>query len=175
MLGRRVAEAVASRSELSRSKIVSHLTRLSAAREAAAFEPVAVEVHSPTPASSKGAKGGRVASGERRARRTESHFVATAPWAARAHDAGRAAELGRGLEQLHAAVKRGSSILEVVAAGTSPAWRLRMALSNVAGEPIANWDRRSGRTRGERLELLERALVELGTWSNRKGGWQVSR
>lgn len=101
-------------------------------------------------------------------------FDADAPWAWRAIEAGHGAELQVSLSALRAAVAEGSTLMEVVADGTLRGWHAREAMSAVVGEPLANWDTRRGRTQGERMAAVERAIGELGALRPlRRGGWTV--
>ena len=101
-------------------------------------------------------------------------FDADAPWAWRAVEAGHGAELQVSLVGVRAAVVEGATLMEVVADGTLKGWHAREALSAVVSEPLANWDTRRGRTQGERLAVVERAIGELGALRPmRRGGWTV--
>ena len=101
-------------------------------------------------------------------------FDADAPWAWRMVEAGHGAEVQASLAALRQAVIEGSTLMEVVADGTLKGWHTREAMSAVVGEPMANWDTRRGRTQGERLAAVERAIGELGALRPlRRGGWTV--
>jgi len=101
-------------------------------------------------------------------------FDADAPWAWRVIEAGHGPEVAESLATLRSAVVEGSTIMEVVADGTLKGWHCREAMSAVVGEPLANWDTRRGRTQGERLAAVERAIGELGARKPlRRGGWTV--
>lgn len=103
-----------------------------------------------------------------------NRFDADAPWAWRMVEAGHGAELQLALSGLRAAVIEGATIMEVVADGTLKGWHTREAMSAVVGEPLANWDTRRGRTQGERMAAVERAIGELGALRPlRRGGWTV--
>lgn len=101
-------------------------------------------------------------------------FDADAPWAWRVVEAGHGPEVAESLSTCRSAVIEGSTLMEVVADGTLKGWHCREALSAVAGEPLANWDTRRGRTQAERLAVVERAIGELGARRPlRRGGWTV--
>ena len=101
-------------------------------------------------------------------------FDADAPWAWRAIEAGHGAELQLSLSALRSAVIEGSTLMEVVADGTLKGWHTREAISAVLREPLANWDTSRGRTQGERLAVVDRAIGELGALRPlRRGGWTV--
>ncbi|MDP2271279.1 MAG: hypothetical protein Q8K32_11145 [Archangium sp.] len=76
------------------------------------------------------------------------------------------------LVQVRRDVAAGSTLVEAVADGTLLGWRAREAINSCLNEPVANWDRERGRTKGERLALLARVLGELGVAPHR-GGWNV--
>lgn len=84
-----------------------------------------------------------------------------AAWAARTVRNGHGAEMMERLRQARRAVERGATLREVVVDGTLPGWRLRLALSEIAGEALVNWDGRKGRTPVERLAVVRRAIDEL--------------
>ena len=101
-------------------------------------------------------------------------FDADAPWAWRVIEAGHGSEVQLSLAALRSAVVEGCTLMEVVADGTLRGWHAREAMSAVVGEPLANWDTRRGRTQGERLAAVERAIGELGALKPlRRGGWTV--
>lgn len=101
-------------------------------------------------------------------------FDADAPWAWRVIEAGHGAEVQESLALVRSAVVEGCTLMEVVADGTLKGWHVREALSAVVGEPLANWDTRRGRTQGERMAAVERAIGELGALRPlRRGGWTV--
>lgn len=103
-----------------------------------------------------------------------NEFDKDAPWAWRAVEAGHAAEIQASLSVLRSAVIEGATLMEVVADGTLKGWHTREALTAVVGEPLANWDTRRGRTQGERMAAVERAIGELGALRPlRRGGWTV--
>ncbi|MDP1824932.1 MAG: hypothetical protein Q8L48_16870 [Archangium sp.] len=66
----------------------------------------------------------------------------------------------------------GATLIEAVADGTLLGWRVRECLDSVLDEPLANWDRRKGRTQLERHAVLSRALAEMGVVH--RGGWSVA-
>ena len=112
------------------------------------------------------------AAGERRVSGgKQSAYVS--PLGARAERRGELVELRAHVAAVRVAVDAGGTLLEAVADGTLWGWRTREALSHALGEPLANWDRQPGRTRLERVALVERVLAELGVVH--RGGWQVSR
>lgn len=93
-------------------------------------------------------------------------------YAARAERRGELDAVLDSLHQVRREVHAGSTLLEAVADGTLLGWRVREALNSVLDEPLANWDRRKGRTQMERRAVVERALSELGAAPHR-GGWKV--
>lgn len=99
--------------------------------------------------------------------------VERSAYAARAERRGELPEVVQALLAVRVAVRAGGTLLESVADGTLLGWRTREALNSCLSEPVANWDRAAGRTQGERLALVERALAELGVVH--RGGWSVSR
>lgn len=110
--------------------------------------------------------------GERRSKRTESAYVS--PWVTRALRNDQAGQLAGELRRALEHVRSGGTIIEAVA-GTREGWHARIVLSSIVQTALAVWDGDRGRTKGERVALLERALVELGAASERTGGWTVSR
>ena len=109
-----------------------------------------------------------LARGSRAVKRSQSSYLS--PMAARIERQGVAEETVARLLALRRKVARGSTLLELVADGTESGWRLRMALSSCAGEPLDNWDGRGGRTQLERQALVERALGEFGQQTLSLGG-----
>jgi hypothetical protein len=59
-------------------------------------------------------------------------------------------------------VERGESLFSIFADGSLAGWRLRLALSRIAGQPADEWDREAGRLQLERWALVLRLLAELG-------------
>ena len=108
-----------------------------------------------------------VASG-RRAKQELAAYVS--PMAARVERQGKTDDTIARLLAARRKVDRGCTLLEVVADGTASGWNLRLVLSGLLGEALANWDARPGRTQLERAALVERALGELGQTTRRLGG-----
>lgn len=92
------------------------------------------------------------------------------PFASRARASGVADDLVARLMAARRKVARGATLLEVVADGTASGWRLRLALSNALGVPLANWDVQPGRTQLERAAVVERVLGEFGQRTLALGG-----
>lgn len=121
------------------------------------------------------------ASGVRRVRRKAvSDYVASA-WVSRAQRTGQVLGLADRLRALLAQVEAGANIVDGVADGTLWGWHTRQALGCALGENLVAWDGQIGRSRGERLALIRRALGELGATApetlgpaKRRGGWSVS-
>lgn len=111
-----------------------------------------------------------VASGRRRVKRSEAAYVS--PMAARVERQGKRDDTVARLLAARRKIARGCTLLEVVADGTASGWNLRMVLTNVLGEAVANWDARAGRTQLERAAVVERALAELGIAPLMLGGAQ---
>ena len=109
-----------------------------------------------------------VASGRRRVKQGLAAYVS--PMAARVERQGKSADTIARLLAARRKVDRGYALLEVVADGTASGWNLRLVLSGLLGEALANWDTRPGRTQLERAALVERALGELGQTTRRLGG-----
>ena len=97
--------------------------------------------------------------------------VEKSAYAVRSERKGQLVELVEFLRRVRAEVDEGGSLSEAVADGTLWGWRARQALSHCLGLPVATWDAEHGRTRLERLALVERALAECGV--EHKGGWRV--
>lgn len=116
-----------------------------------------------------------VSSGVVAVRREKSRrgYDTGAPWVTRAKARGDFMEERHRLEAVRDLVAAGWSLLEAVADGTLWGWRLRLDLSNVCGEALANWDRKPGRTQAERLAVVDRALGEMAEQAPR-GGWVVT-
>lgn len=109
----------------------------------------------------------------RRRERSKRGYDAGAPWAGRTVAAGLHADMRQHLESARELVLADWSLLDVVGDGTLWGWRLRMVLSGIVGEALANWDVAPGRTQAERLAVVDRALGELAEQSPR-GGWMVT-
>lgn len=109
-----------------------------------------------------------VAAGRRRVKRSEAAYVS--PMAARVERQGKTSDTVARLLAARRKVDRGYTLLEIVADGTASGWNLRLVLSGLLGEAVANWDVRPGRTQLERAALVERALGELGQQTCRLGG-----
>lgn len=105
--------------------------------------------------------------GSIRIRNTES------PYAARSERRGELRAVVAGLLEVRRGAQRGSSLLGIVADGTTEGWRLREALTNAAGAPLARWDGEQYRSQADRLALVERALDLYGYVRPRRGGWSV--
>ena len=99
--------------------------------------------------------------------------VERSAYAARAERRGDLAEVVEYLHQVRREVRAGGTLIDAVADATLLGWRAREALNSVLDEPVANWDRRKGRTQLERRAVVERALAELGDTPHR-GGWSVA-
>lgn len=97
----------------------------------------------------------------------------TSAYAARAERRGELAAVVAFLRSARRYVVHGGTLIDAVADGTLLGWRAREALNSVLDEPVANWDRRKGRTQLERIAVVTRALAELG--DVRKGGWSIAR
>ena len=108
-----------------------------------------------------------------RRERSRRGYDTSAPWVTRTKAVGLFADMRTHLEAARELVLAGDDLLTIVADGTLWGWRLRMALSSVVGEALANWDRRPGRTQTERLAVLDRALGEMAEQAPR-GGWTVT-
>lgn len=108
-----------------------------------------------------------------RRERSRRGYDTSAPWVTRTKAVGLFADMRTHLEAARELVLAGDDLLTIVADGTLWGWRLRMALSSVVGEALANWDRRPGRTQAERLAVLDRALGEMAEQAPR-GGWTVT-
>lgn len=120
-----------------------------------------------------------LAAGVRRVRRT-SDYVASA-WVSRAQRTGQVLGLADRLRAMLEQVEQGATISECVCDGTLWGWHTRQALSSVISDSITTWDEAPGRSRGERVALVRRALGELGATApetlgepKRRGGWRVS-
>lgn len=87
------------------------------------------------------------------------HVVAG--WASRTVRNGHGPEMLERLRLARRAVERGQTLRRVVVDGTLPGWRLRLALTEVCGEAVVNWDQRKGRTMLERVAVVRRAIDEL--------------
>jgi len=116
---------------------------------------------------------GEVAVGSRRAARASGYV---SPLRDRAERTGHLAELIARLRAARRAVLADGSLLEAVADGTLEGWRTRLALQHALGFALADWDQAAGRTRAERLALVDRVLTELGAQPTpaRRGGWSVT-
>lgn len=127
------------------------------------------------PASQRAKSAAAVSVGVVAVRRGQSKrgYDTGAPWVSRAKARGDFMEEQHRLEAVRDLVAAGWTLLEAVADGTLWGWRLRLDLSNVCGEALANWDRKPGRTQAERLAVVERALGEMAEQAPR-GGWTVT-
>lgn len=93
-------------------------------------------------------------------------------YAARAERRGELSAVIQFLQQVRREVHAGGTLLDAVTDGTLLGWRAREALNSCLDEPLANWDKRKGRTQLERRAIIERVLSELGAPPHR-GGWSV--
>ena len=100
--------------------------------------------------------------------------MAKSPYAVRAEGKGQLIGLVEFLLAVREEVRDGGALTDAVADATLWGWRARLALSDVLGVPLANWDRAPGRTQLERLAVVERALAECGHSDNHRGGWLIS-
>jgi hypothetical protein len=99
----------------------------------------------------------------------------SSPYAARSERRGESVKEVVLLLAARASVRRGDDLLSVVATGDVDGWRLREALTNACGRPLANWDGERCRTQADRVALVERTLGLYGYVAPRRGGWSVSQ
>lgn len=99
---------------------------------------------------------------------------AKSAYAVRAERKGQLIGLVEILVSVRDGIHAGRTLLDGVATGTLWGWRARLALSSVLDVPLADWDNATGRTKLERLAVVERALNECGLVETHRGGWSVS-
>lgn len=126
--------------------------------------PMPIELRSPQ---LRGGSGKRVTGGKQ-----QSAYAS--PLGARVERRDEMVEVRAHLLAVRTAARDGATLLEAVGDGTLWGWRSREVLSHCLGEPLANWDRRQGRTQLERIALAERAWAEVGgSDAPHRGGWTV--
>lgn len=85
-----------------------------------------------------------------------------APWVSRAVRQNKAEAIRVRLLKARKQVERGWSLTRIVADGTLIGWSLRMLFTGICGDFVVDWDQRRGRTKLERVAVVERAIAEIG-------------